>query len=185
MGAYFLKMKKNKLTQKEIRRLFSYNKNTGILKWKVSLNSSIKIGSIAGTKHQGYLDVKIYGKSYRVHRIIWLGIHGYFTENEIDHINKNGIDNRLCNLREVSRQCNVRNRGINKRNKSGITGVYYHRKKWESKITINYKQKNIGTFTCFDEAVCHRLAAEQCLDWNKCDFNSPAYKYVKENIQNV
>lgn len=32
-------------------------------------------------------------------------------------------------------------------------------------------------------AVCARLAGEQCLDWEGCDSNSPAYKYVKENIQ--
>jgi len=31
-------------------------------------------------------------------------------------------------------------------------------------------------------AVCARLAAEQCLDWERCDSNSPAYQYVQNNI---
>lgn len=37
----------------------------------------------------------------------------------------------------------------------------------------------------FDEAVCYRLAAEQCLNWSGCYDNSSACKYVKENIQGI
>ena len=33
-----------------------------------------------------------------------------------------------------------------------------------------------------DDAVCARLAAEQCLNWEGCDSNSSAYQFVKKYI---
>ena len=122
---------------------------------------------------------------YLAHRIIWLGSYGYFPENEIDHINGIRNDNRLCNLREVSRQCNQRNKNIGIKKISGVKGVCWDKSKnksknkWKVQIRINNKTYNIGHFINFDEAVCHRLAVEQCLNWNKCENNSSAYQYVK------
>ena len=47
------------ITQKEVRRLFSYNKKTGILRWKISPSKNVKAGDIAGTPNdKGYLKVR-------------------------------------------------------------------------------------------------------------------------------
>lgn len=51
-----------------------------------------------------------------------------------------------------------------------------------SYIAINKKLKFLGRYNEFENAVCARLSAEQCLDWQGCDSESPAYQYVKENI---
>ena len=176
------------ITQAEIRRLFYYNKKTGILRWKIkpSKHSNIKIGDEAGSiGSNGYKRVQVNNKHYYVHIIIWIGMTGYKSENDIDHKDRNRINNKWNNLREISKQCNQRNCSIRKDNTSGIKGVSFCKRdnKWLSRLAINKKQKTIGAFKDFDEAVCHRLAVEQCLDWNKCDLNSSAYKYVKENIQ--
>lgn len=124
-------------------------------------------------------------KNYSAHRLAWLYIHGYLPENQIDHINRQKIDNRICNLREVSSQCNTRNTGNRIDNKSGVKGICFDesRGNWIVYIEVNQKRTYLGRINDFDESVCLRLCAEQCLGWSGCDSNSPAYQYVKKNIQ--
>ncbi|MDP8268323.1 MAG: AP2/ERF family transcription factor, partial [Candidatus Tenebribacter davisii] len=68
---------------------------------------------------------------------------------------------------------------------SGIKGVswYKNRNRWVANIFISGKRLDLRFCKTFDEAVCYRLTAEQCVNWEGCDSNSPAYLYVKENIQ--
>ena len=67
------------------------------------------------------------------------------------------------------------------RHKTNITGVFWSRKakKWTAQISIKNKCHHLGFYVDYDNAVCARLASEQC----KGKEDSPAYKYVKENIQ--
>ena len=157
------------ITQSEVKRLFSYNRHTGILKWKIKPSARVSIGDEAGTiNSQGYKQVVFNRKTYKVHVLIWLWSKGYIPEGDIDHKDRVRHHNWLSNLREISRQCNNRNCGIRKDNKSGIKGICWNKKnkKWHVSIAINKIQHFIGLFADFDEAVCHRLATEQCLDWN-------------------
>jgi hypothetical protein len=172
-----------KLTQKRLKELLRYDPATGIFRWKISNSNRIKIGNITGciTKY-GYLEIVIDKKNYKSHRLAFLYMNGYFPENDIDHINRLKTDNRWINLREVSRQCNIRNSNNYRTNTSGIKGVSWHNpsNKWMSYIYINNKRKNLGYYKSFDNAVCARLAGEQCLDWAGCDSNSLAYQYIKK-----
>ena len=171
------------LAHKRARELFDY-RHDGSLIWKISKGTK-RIGSVAGTFNQTvYSDVKIDGKQYKAHRLIWLWHHGYMPEGDLDHINRVKSDNRIENLREVSRSCNMRNRGNYKTNKSGVKGVYTCKglgNVWVSHIAVNGKLYKLGYFKCFDEAVLTRLAAEQCLNWDGCDSSSPAYMYAVNN----
>lgn len=167
------------LTQERVRELFDYfngalysRKDCGVRE------AGKKIGSISN----GYLMAKVDGKQYSVHRLIWLYHHGYFPENEIDHINRDRGDNRILNLREVSRSCNIRNTGNFGHNTSGVKGVSLDKRvrKWIAQIRYNGRNIFLGTYIDFSEAVCHRLAAEQALGWYGCDSSSPAFKYVSK-----
>lgn len=176
---------KEKLTQEIVQHLFTYDPETGELRWKLAPFTRSKKGASINTKSNGYYLVRIYGKKYGVHRIIWLYVYGYFPENEIDHIDRNGINNKLSNLREVSRQCNMRNTGLSINNKSGVTGVRFNKScnAWAAAITVNKDSYYLGIYYDFTEAACARLAAEQCLDWHKCDTNSTAYQHVKSFLE--
>jgi len=68
---------------------------------------------------------------------------------EIDHINRNKLDNRKNNLRYCSRSQNIWNRGIQKSNTSGFNGVTWHKriKKWQVRIAINNKRLHLGYFS--------------------------------------
>ena len=174
-----------KLTQERLKELLHYNSETGVLVWKVDRNGTKGIKSIAGNlKPDGYIQVMVDGKNYKVHRLIWLYIYGYFPEHGVDHINRNPGDNRIENLREASNQCNLRNTGNFITNTSGVKGVCWDKQhqKWHVYIRINGKLKNLDYHKNFDDAVCARLAGEQCLDWSGCDSSSPAYKYVKKML---
>ena len=141
------------MTQKYLKKLLSYNPSTGIFTWKIR-RRKIRIGNVAGgINDNGYIRIKIDYKLHRAHRLAWLYIYGYLP-NEMDHINHNRTDNRIENLREVTREENCKNRSIMLNNTSGITGVYWRkdRKKWQADIGFNGKQIFLGLFTDINEA---------------------------------
>ena len=176
---------KSELTQKKLKELLRYDQVTGLFTWKVDAGNGVKIGDIAGCLHsRGYMHVRISGVGYKSHRLSWLFVYGYFPENEVDHIDRIRHHNWISNLREASRSCNARNTGNPATNTSGVKGVYWHksRNKWYAQTKVNGKRKYLGSYKNFHNAVCARLMAEQCLNWEGCDSNSPAYNYVQENI---
>ncbi len=175
-----------KLTYERVRELFDYDPETGNLTWKKVTCSRPMIGKVAGHKHSsGRIYIGLFGKSVFAHRLVWLWHYGYLPDSstEIDHINRNNSDNRIENLRIVSRICNMRNTGNKCTNTSGVKGVHFNKKieRWESYIMVKYEKHYLGLYSNFNDAVLARLAAEQCLGWSGCDSASPAYRYALEN----
>lgn len=174
---------KNKQLTKDILKYFIiYNKKTGMFKYINNKNEIIDAGVIG---NRGYIIIHIAGKPYLAHRLAWLYIYGYLPENGIDHINKKKDDNRICNLREVSQSCNMRNSSLSIRNKSGVKGVTYckHKGLWVVQMTVNYRRLYFGAFNNITEAAAHRLAAEQCYNWNFCESDSTAFKHIEKYIK--
>lgn len=176
------------ITHKILLQQLHYEPLTGIFTRLISNNKKFKMGDIAGHKNKdGYIIIIINKKSYKAHRLAWFYIHGYFPEYGIDHKDLIKHHNWISNLREATQQCNSQNTKNFKNNTSGIKGVswYSNYKKWIACLYIKKQQKNLGYYEDFDDAVCARLAGEQCVDWAGCDSNSPAYQYVKNNIQDI
>ena len=173
----------SEITYEELHRLFHYDPDTGLLVRKVRLNNS-KAGTVVGSMDgHGYLCTQINGKHHKIHRIVYCMHHGYFPENEIDHINRIRHDNRIENLREVSRSCNLRNSKLASDNKSGIKGINWNKrdKRWKAEISVNKKKIYLGYFKNFDSAVVARYIAELKYSWNHCEQDSPAYQYLVEH----
>jgi len=115
------------LTQKRLKELLHYNPETGIFVWKISV-SNIKAGSTAGYEMSaGYSEIGIKNKRYYVHHLAWLYMYGEFPKGDIYHINHNRSDNRISNLRTVTRQENTRNASKSAINTSGVTGVSWNK----------------------------------------------------------
>lgn len=117
------------ITQERLKELLNYNQESGEFTWRDSVNSRAKSGSIAGTTTaNGYRTIGIGGKKYASHRLAWVYMYGGTPINQIDHINHNRCDNRICNLRDVTASQNSKNRE-NMTNKSGIMNVYWNDKR--------------------------------------------------------
>lgn len=112
---------------------------------------------------RGYKGGAIFDVTFRAHRVIWAMVHGKWPEDEIDHINHDKADNRIENLRDVTRQENCRNRSMNSNNTSGTTGVHWSNasKIWVARIKIGGGALvHIGSFKNKQDAIDARKAAE-------------------------
>lgn len=138
----------------------SYDPKTGVFTWKSSrLGGRIKAGDVAGTNDSlGYRLVGIGGKQILGHRLAWAMTHGVAPAGEIDHINGDPGDNRLCNLREATHQQNMINRKLHSNNTSGFKGVSCHKQsgRWRARIKNPVgKYEHIGMY---DSPECARQA---------------------------
>lgn len=152
------------ITQETVRKLFNYEPETGKLTWNYPSSNRIKLGDEVGKSGPaGYSAVRIGGVNYLVHRLIYLYFHGVFPR-QVDHINRNRLDNRIENLRESTQSENCGNCFKSSVNTSGFKGVEWNPKnrKWRVKIKKDYKTVEIGSFIDqVDAAQAYNLAAER------------------------
>jgi hypothetical protein len=107
-----------------------FTHSDGKLYWKKVAHPSKQylVGQEAGSIHKtGYRHITWRGKVHKAHRLIFMLHHGYLPK-EIDHINGDRSDNRIDNLRAVTRSENQCNRGVLANNTSGYPGVSWHKK---------------------------------------------------------
>lgn len=98
-------------------------------------------------KSNGYITAKINGRFELLHRYLLNAQPG----QEVDHINRNKLDNRISNLRFSNRFDQMKN-ATYKPGKSGIIGVYQHGKHWAARKRINGVRKHLGCFDTIEEA---------------------------------
>lgn len=167
------------LTQARLKELLNYDPDTGIFTRNITFYGKEK-GQVAGhIRKDGYTRIAVDGKKYYAHRLAWLYIYGYFTENEIDHKDMNTSNNSISNLREASHLCNMRNKSTLSNNTTGVTGVYRIKTgKWRSQIVIGGSRKDLGTFIKFIDAVMARWAGEKKYNFHVCNTTSSAFVYL-------
>jgi len=135
-----------------------------------------------------YYIVHIDGGFYLCHRVVWCMQYGYWPSGDVDHINGNKLDNRVDNLREVSRSQNMSNVGMQKNNKSGFIGVFWAAREEKWQAVVAYKKKNIslGRFDCpMEAAIAYNNAALKyhgIYAQKKVDINNSAIEAFKAKI---
>lgn len=102
------------------------------------------------------------GRQRRMHRAV-MELSGFSVQGlDVDHKNRNKLDNRRENLRLATRAENLRNTGPRANNRSGLKGVRWvaAMKKWEARISANYKVEILGWFKTSEEAYeAYKVAA--------------------------
>jgi len=170
-----------KLSQRILNQLIQFNHETGISTWKHRSIIHFKnkqsqkrwnamfSGKTIGTKWKNpksgkkYILLSLFGKKYRLHRVLWFMTYGEWPK-DIDHINGDGTDNRILNLRNVTHKDNTRNQKLNKNNKTGIAGVSWCCKSNKWRVTIS--SMGMGYYHCFLDAVSLRKSLELKLNYH-------------------
>ena len=151
------------LTVSRVREVLHYDPKTGVFTWQKQTGPRATIGAPAGTINvRGYFEISVDGKKYASHRLAWLYSQGTWPQGEIDHINGLRTDNRLLNLRDVSRPENMQNRvKANRTNSNGLLGVSVHGKKWRARIQAGQKVIRLGTYDTAEAAQQAYLQAKR------------------------
>ena len=165
-----------------LRKLLRYDPETGKLFWLARTpdvfpvtpgrSSDVKCkmwntrwaGKEAFTadKGHGYKNGVIFCENYYAHRVIFAIVRGHWPRDCIDHINGDGADNRICNLRAATISENSRNQKLCSTNTSGVVGVTWNKAagKWAPQIQDGGRNVWLGYFSSKSEAIAVRKAAE-------------------------
>lgn len=162
----------------ELRKMLRYDPDTGKLFWLRRGPESFGNGgdglanywnnkfcgkeALTADCGHGYKKGAVKGKNYYAHRVA-LAIHnGEWPNGEVDHINMNKSDNRLVNLRIVTRAQNSANKPKMVGKSSSFKGVCWVKKRrvWLAQINYNHKHYHLGHFkTEEDAAEAYKKAA--------------------------
>ena len=164
----------------DLHKLLRYDPKTGYLYWRERAASLFNTGAqtaerrckmwntrYAGTRAftaedgHGYHHGAIFDTSYKAHRVIFAMVYGVWPVGDIDHINHDRADNRIVNLRAVSRKENLKNASMRSDNTSGVVGVSWSksRKKWVAYVSVDGKVKMLGRFMDICDAINARTTA--------------------------
>ena len=187
------------ITQDELQCLVDYDQDTGVFtRAKNTHKGRWKKGETIGSPNgNGYLQTRINGHKYFLHRLAWLYVYGEMPK-VVDHINKKKDDNRIYNLRNTNYQGNSFN-GNNRGGSSKYKGVTFHKntKKWNAQIHICGKGRSLGLYDTEYEAHLARKAAEKkygigeyynyctnkpkkLINLNESERNKSGYKHIYE-----
>lgn len=145
--------------KEEITKVLDVDFKTGLIKWKYRDDLSPQwngrnAGKVAGSLLEcksgpKYIRISINGKSHLAHRLLWIVANGDIPDGfEVDHIDMNGLNNSISNLRLASRKQNSSNKKAHRDNSSGFKGVSYFKQtgRWRARLRYEGKDINIGYF---------------------------------------
>lgn len=161
------KAKANPLPPLELlRELFFYPSPEGKLYWLKPRTNRLEPFDEAGTLDRHYLMVKVAYKKYAVQRIVWAMRNGRDIPEgyELDHKDRNKLNNRIDNLRLATPSQNQSNRAKGKNNTSGFKGVSWHKNEQMYYVQIRHKNKqyHLGAYrTAIEGAVAYNEAAKR------------------------
>ena len=161
--------KRDALTSDRLREVLNYDPDSGLFTWKSPTGRRAKVGSVAGTVIDGrknhptrrpwrYRQIGVDGTNYKAHRLAWLYVHNKWPSDEIDHIDGDGSNNRIANLREATRAENSRNAPKRRNNTSGYKGVWLNHGRWSANIWTSGRKISLGTYDTPEQA--HAAYAE-------------------------
>lgn len=145
----------------DIHKILSYDSDTGLFRWKE--RSAEDFDTLKGYRiflkrysgkqamcagKDGYLCGRLFGRLFLSHRVAWAMHYFEWPELDIDHINQDKTDNRICNLRLATDSENLRNIPKFKSNTSGYKGVSFCKanNKWVARVSTGKEYKHLGSF---------------------------------------
>lgn len=170
-----LKQIRNELPSLELLEeyLFYDETSSTFLRWKITKTDKrlhIVENSEVGVLNGSYMAIYIFNKKYALHRILWKLYYKVEPPNIIDHIDGNTKNNKISNLREATAQQNCLNVRLQKRNATGVIGVYWMKTKNKWKVEIKHsdgKLKYHGSYSNFEDAkeIANSIRIQEHGEW--------------------
>ena len=147
----------------ELKSLLRYDQDSGEFFWLVSRGRFARPGKKAGCLLRGYVSIIVNSRPYMAHRLAWLYVNGEWPSEDIDHRDGVRSNNRISNLRDVSRAVNMQNQKKQRKGKALFLGVSKGKaaSTFRARITIDTETKYLGTFQSEEEAHAAYLAAKR------------------------
>lgn len=139
------------------------------VKWRASRQKKTTY-AVTGNPKQGFV---------LMHRLVMNAQPG----EEVDHINRNGLDNRRENLRLISHSKNLVNAAMFSHNTSGYKGVHKGIKGWRASAKYHYKRVNSREYPDIQTAAFVRDAIIRQLFGNDVYLNFPNQLPSEEIVQ--
>jgi hypothetical protein len=98
--------------------------------------------------------VTLFGRMILRHLIVWALHHGEWPTTDLDHKNRDSLDDRIENLRLATSSQNGANRVKQSNNTSGFKGVSWdwYNRRWRAQISVEKKRINLGNYDTPEEA---------------------------------
>lgn len=145
------------VTLQRLKDVLEYCPETGLFRWiksgKGVKSTKDRIAGCLSKSSLGivYIKIRIDGRLYYAHRLAWLYMTGEWPVYEVDHQNRNGLDNRFCNLRAATSSDNKANRLVKSSNP--YKGITKRGKKWIAQIAKkDSRYTYLGIFTSAEDA---------------------------------
>jgi len=147
-------------TREIIAQHLDYDPATGALRWRVK-RRGVTFGGVAGTivetlQGHRYRQVTLFRRRWMASRLIWVLMTGEWPPEQIDHRNRDSLDDRWSNLRAATRSQNQGNRGlirgVQRQTTSGYKGVYCSKQQLRKRWIAQIRSKYIGCFFTAEEA---------------------------------
>lgn len=186
-------LKETKIPVSLMAKLLNYDPETGLFTWRERSASWFASSGKArppeweanrwNSRHAGKPAMTTTNSGYKIgrvdsvilmaHRVAWAIHYGSWPENDIDHIDGDRSNNRICNLRSATRSQNMMNIGVRSSSKSGLKGVSPIRGKWMATIGVNGKSEYLGVYECkFAAYEAYKKRAEELHgEFMKLDLN--------------
>lgn len=144
-----------RITQEYLLSILSYDKETGFL---IRRKTGKRTDNYTSRKAR----IRIFGIYYSKTHIIWMMVYGKWPDSEIDHKDRNVLNDCLDNLRESDRAQNTWNRSVKRGSSSKFIGVTKHAKRWVARLWIRRKLIRIGSYESeIEAAVAYDNAARE------------------------
>lgn len=148
------------ITHERLLSLVYYDPDSGQFTWLVRRRSHGRVlepgDPVTGCiDRHGYRIIGLDQRRYQASRLVWFYVHKEWPIGEVDHQDRDILNNRISNLRDagLNRGLQRANQKVRKDSKSGLKGVQYKatgygRKRWRARVA----QKTIGMFATKEEA---------------------------------
>lgn len=110
------------------------------------------VGKSAFTLSNGYYVVSVDSNLYQAHRVVYK----HQTGNEplyIDHIDRDKLNNKIENLRDVTPSINSHNRGDNTQHHHLPNGIRFHDNKYHVRVCFTNQAFELGSYHTLTQAV--------------------------------